>query len=111
MCTFFPFFLSTVESATIPVQFNDHNKVYHLLWTELLQCGSELPFASYEDIVVGSDVLAPWQYGDKVQYSVATVVEESSTGICRCLPNHVYNKLHNLFFKSSNVASLFVVVY
>ena len=36
------------------------------MWTELLQM-DEIPFVSYEDIVVGTEVMAPWQHGGKVQ--------------------------------------------
>ena len=49
------------------------------MWTELLQM-DEIPFASYEDVAVGTEVMAPWQDGGKVQFSEATVVEETPTG-------------------------------
>ena len=59
-----------VENATIPIQFEDYDKVYALEWTELLQVGSEMPFAMYEELEVGMEVLASWKdgRGSHIQY-------------------------------------------
>ena len=69
-------FLLKEEDATIPIIFKDsQNKVYHLDWTELLTCDSELPFESFDDVKPGLTLMAPWtdRTGD-VQYAVASVV-------------------------------------
>ena len=62
----------------MPIRFNEHNKVYNLVWTELLQT-NEIPFASFEDIGVGTEVMAPWQHRGKVSYSEAVVVESCAS--------------------------------
>ena len=39
-----------VENATIPIRFEDCDKIYRLEWTELLQVDNELPFAVYNEL-------------------------------------------------------------
>lgn len=58
-------FLIAVENTTVPVRFQcSDDKVYHILWTELLQVDSEIPFQEYEYVKVGVWVLVPWQEDD-----------------------------------------------
>ena len=82
-----------VENATIPIRFEDYDRIYDLEWTELLQVDGEMPFAAYEELEKGMEVLAPWKDGKgshtRVHYSKAFVVseddkvKEKQTGI-RC---------------------------
>ena len=72
------FFSVLVENATIPIRFEDYDKIYDLEWTELLQVDIEIPFAAYEELEKGMEVLAPWKdgRGSHIQYSNAFVVSE-----------------------------------
>ena len=76
--------IHTVENATVPIQFLEgQKKIYHLEWDELLTVEGEVPFEVYEDLQVGTHVLAPWcdKDGD-IDFSEAVVVEpQSSAGM------------------------------
>ena len=43
-----------VENATVPIQFLEGQKVYHLQWDEQLTVEAELPFEVYEDFQAGT---------------------------------------------------------
>ena len=74
-----------VENATIPIRFEDCDKIYRLEWTELLQVDNELPFAAYDELETGVDVLAPWKdgRGSHIHYSKAVVVGEEDRSSCK----------------------------
>ena len=67
-----------MENATVPIQFLDGGKkIYHIQWDELLTVGSEIPFEEYEDLQIGTHVLAPWYDKDgDIDFSEVVVVSE-----------------------------------
>ena len=73
------YFPCPVENATVPIQFLEGQKVYHLQWDELLTVEAELPFEVYEDLQAGTHVLAPWcdKDGD-IDIAEAVVVNPES---------------------------------
>ena len=65
-----------VEGKTVRVQFKEGSgkKTYAIQWTELLNV-NETPFSSFEELVPGTEVLAPYYQSDgKINFSCATVV-------------------------------------
>ena len=52
-----------VDNVTIPIRFEDCDKIYCLEWTELLQVDNGLSFATYNELETGVDVLTPWKDG------------------------------------------------
>ena len=70
-----------MENATVPIQFLEgQKKTYQLRWEELLTVEGEVPFENYEELQVGTPVLAPWcdKDGD-IDFSEAVVVDLQST--------------------------------
>ena len=68
-----------MEQKTIKVRFSeDKRKSYSIQWSELLT-SDEVPFESIDQLLPGTEVLAPYHYGSEedVQYSPATVVSGS----------------------------------
>lgn len=74
------YFLHTAENATVPIQFIEgQKKIYHLQWEELLIVEHEIPFEVYEDLQVGTHVLAPWCDKDgSIDFSEAVVADPQS---------------------------------
>ena len=64
-----------MEEKTVKVQFNEEKKKsYSIQWSELLT-PAEVPFETIQQLLPGTDVLAPYHYGVvDVQYSPAVIV-------------------------------------
>ena len=78
--------LNLEEGNKVAIRFCEDNETHHLLWTELLTVDLELPFEKYEDLKVGTKVMAPWYTpDDDISFSEAFVVSDEPEKKGRCI--------------------------
>lgn len=76
-----------MENATVLIQFVEgQKKIYQLRWEELLTVEGEVPFENYEELQVGTPVLAPWCEKDgDIDFSEAVDLQSTSAGMLCCV--------------------------